>query len=266
MRLMLRASRGRTQVAFGTLFALIILIFGRGAAGQSTPSYTTSFPLTENPISEAGAWHHLDPTLSVVKTEPIGGVHIAHGTQTGAGNFDDANAYLSGFPLNQTIQGTVWKASPIPDGGNHEIELLLRWSDDNPVRQTAYGPTQADGYEVNVHQDGNYIQLGRFKGANFYSQALGVVPQTGHIFKATITTNSNGSVHIVVTWNGVVKIDYTDPAANRPPTKGNPGIGFYIGQGATRNDVFGFSSITATSLGGAGTQAPSAPTNFRIVP
>src|SRR5262245_29883154 len=77
------------------------------------PTYATDFPLTENPLSEGGKWRHLDPTLTVVRTETIAGVHVAHGTQTGSGGYDDSNAYLTGFSANQVIQGTVWKSPSI---------------------------------------------------------------------------------------------------------------------------------------------------------
>jgi hypothetical protein len=230
---------------------------------EAAGTYTTSFPLTENPISEGGVWKHLDPTLTVVRSEVISGVHVAHGTQTGSGNYDDSSAYLQGFSLDHSIQGTVWKSPTCPTTPNIEIELLLRWSDDNPLRNTAYGPTQADGYEINVQQNGAYLQLGRFKGPLLTGSSISPAPRTGDVFKAQITTNPNGSATIKVYWNGVEKISYTDSAS--PPSRGNPGIGFYIhpGYGAGINNQFGFSSITATSL--TSSSAPAPPTNVKII-
>jgi hypothetical protein len=263
MPLISRASR-RALVLFGTLFVLIVLVFGSFAAGQSTaPDYTTSFPLTENPISEGGAWHHLDPTLTVVRTEVIGGVHVAHGTQTGSGNFDDSSAYLSGFSLDQSIEGTVWKAAGSDSSPIQEIELLLRWSDDNPQHATSYGPTSAEGYEINTNQAGGYLNIGTFKGPLLAQTSLNPAPKTGDKFKAQIVTNANGSATITVYWNGVAKLSYTH---NTPVTKGNPGVGFFILNSSTPNNQFGFSSITATSLNSAAPRAPGAPTNLRIIP
>jgi hypothetical protein len=217
-------------------------------ASSSTPStisagiYTTNFPLMENPISEGGIWHHLDPTLTVVGTEVLGGVHVAHGTQTGSGGYDDSNAYLSGFAENQSIQGTIWISPSISSSPNREVELLLRWRDDNPPRGTRYGITNVTGYEININQTGQYLQLGTFKGPLLASAGSPPVPKTGDIFKAQIITNPNGSATIIVYWNGVEKINYTH---SKPVTGGNPGIGFYIDSGA-RNNEFGFSSVTAS--------------------
>jgi hypothetical protein len=242
----------------------MIPAMNRGAS-SSTPStisartWTTSFPLVENPISEGGVWHHLDPTLTVVSTEVLDGVHVAHGTQAGAGGYDDSNAYLSGFPENQSIQGTIWMSPSISSIPNREIELLLRWRDDNPLRLTRYGMTSATGYEINVNQNGQYLQLGTFKGPLLASAASPPVPKTGDIFKAQIVTNANGSATIVVYWNGVEKINYTH---STPVTGGNPGVGFYIDSGA-RNNEFGFSSVTAS---GEALATLSPPTNLRVVP
>ena len=137
------------------------------------PGYTTNFPLTENPLSEGGVWHHLDPTLKFVRTDVLNGVHVAHGTQTGSGGYDDSNAYLSGFPQDHAIQGTVWVSPSIPGSTPPycEIELLLRWRDDNPPHDTPYGPTSVTGYEININHTGQYMQLGTFKGPMLTRQA-----------------------------------------------------------------------------------------------
>ena len=210
-----------------------------------TQTYTTNFPLTENPISEGGAWHHLDPTLTKARTEVLNGVHVAHGTQTG-GAFDDSSAYLSGFSQNHVIEGVVWVSPSIQGSAApyHEIELLLRWRDDNPQFNTPYGPTSATGYEININHTGQYLQLGSFKGPLLAAAASPPVPKTGDIFKAQVVTNANGSATITVWWNGVEKIKYTHAT---PVLGGNPGIGFYIDAGGS-NNKFGFSSITATDL------------------
>lgn len=259
-----QVERREFLLAFASLAGLMIPAMNRGAS-SSTPStisartWTTSFPLVENPISEGGVWHHLDPTLTVVSTEVLDGVHVAHGTQAGAGGYDDSNAYLSGFPENQSIQGTIWMSPSISSIPNREIELLLRWRDDNPLRLTRYGMTSATGYEINVNQNGQYLQLGTFKGPLLASAASPPVPKTGDIFKAQIVTNANGSATIVVYWNGVEKINYTH---STPVTGGNPGVGFYIDSGA-RNNEFGFSSVTAS---GEALATLSPPTNLRVVP
>jgi hypothetical protein len=122
----------------------------------------------------------------------------------------------------------------------------LRWSDDNPVRATAYGDTHADGYEININQNGDYFQVGRFKGALLASSVpTRPVPATGDRFQAQIQTITATSVRIQCWWNDVLHIDYTDSAS--PPTRGNPGIGFYR-SALGSNDKLGFSSVTARDI------------------
>ena len=124
------------------------------------------------------------------------------------------------------------------------MELLLRWSDNNPPHNTSYGPTSVVGYEININQNGNYMILGVFKGAELTRAAAPPRPATGDVFKAQIVNNANGSATITVYWNGVQKINYTHAT---PVAGGNPGIGFYIDSGAQNNE-FGFTSITANDL------------------
>ena len=203
----------------------------------SSTFYNSTFLLTENPISEGGCWRHHDTTLQTVRTELIGGVHVAHGNQTGSDGFDDASAYLSGFPLDQSIEGVVWKTGSTDI---QEIELLLRWSDDNQQRSTSFGPTSAEGYEINVSLSGSYMNMGRFKGALLTSTSI-ATPVTGDVFKVSIATSGANAI-IKAYWNGVEKLSYTDTT---PYTKGNPGIGFYV-QSAPNNE-YGFSRVTATT-------------------
>jgi hypothetical protein len=213
---------------------------------QNTAScYTTSFPLTENPISEGGRWSQNDPNLTNVKTELLVGVQVAHGTMAGGG-FDDSAAGLSGFNRSHSIQATVWKDSGIT-GGNAEVELHLSWSDTNAPYTSSFGTTTVFGYEININQNDDYMILGRFKATPELTRAAttGVVPVTGDIFKATFVYNpGDGSADITVYWNGTVRISYHDTT---PPIAGNPGIGFYVDAGVA-NNKFGFTSITACNL------------------
>jgi hypothetical protein len=204
----------------------------------SSQSYTTNFDATENPISEGGRWVHRDPTLTVVQT--TGGV--AHGTQTGSDGYDDSNAYLPGFGNDYSMEGTVYLEPGTPSTPNREVELLLRWTDDNPPRSTSYGTTSAIGYEIMVQHNGDYMILTRFMGAELTRAASPPVPVTGDKFKAVIQGQT-----IIVYWNGVEKFRYTDNDASLKITSGNPGIGFFIREGASNTD-FGFTALTLTAL------------------
>jgi len=221
-----------------------------GSASASTTvtvttgtTYTTNFDLTENPISEGGRWFHLDPTLTKVKT--TGGVAL--GTMTGSGFFDDSNAYLTGFGNDHTIEGTVFLRPGTSGSPNREIELLLRWTDNNPSRPTTFGPTSVIGYEINVAHNGGYLILGRFKGAELTRAVNPPLPKNNDKFKAVIQGQT-----ITIFWNGAPLLltsggtSFTDNDPILKITTGNPGIGFYIDSGASPDD-FGFTSLTVTS-------------------
>lgn len=198
----------------------------------------------ESQLRDGGRWAHNDALLTDVQVELIGGVYVAHGTQVGGPNapYDDSNVYLTGFGADHLIEAIVWRDPAIASTPNMEVEILLRWSDDNPQRATAYGDTHADGYEININQNGDYFQVGRFKGALLQSAFAGIpVPATGDRFKGLVQ-NVTGGVRIQCWWNGVQHIDYTDAAA--PPQIGYPGIGFYRSAGGSNNKL-GFTGVTA---------------------
>jgi hypothetical protein len=227
-------------------------------SAASTAMYSTNFPLVENVLSEGGKWHHLDPTLTFVRVSSINGVNVAHGTQSAVNAYDDSNAYLDGFSENHSIQGTIWISPNATATPFREVELLLRWSDDNPPRNTDYGPTSATGYEININNTGQYLNIGSFKGPLLAANYNAIQPRTGDVFKAEISQNPDGSATIVVYWNGVEKLRHRD--AN-PIRGGNPGIGFFV-EGGAPNNQFGFTRITATSTD---VGLPSAPANLRII-
>lgn len=201
-------------------------------------SYSTGFNVDENPLSEGGKWLHTDTTLT--KCKAVGG--RAFGTQTGTGGYDDSNAYMTGFATNHEVEATVWLNSSYSGGGNREVELLLRWTDDGPLRSTQYGQTRANGYEINVQHAGSYMQVGRFKGA-LLTQVNGyATPKSGDRFRARIEGQ-----RIRVWWNDALKIDFTDSDTSLQIANGNPGIGFYVSGGAPNTD-FGFDAVTIRSL------------------
>lgn len=225
----------------------------RGRKSIPQRIYETAFAASENPLREGGEWRHLDPTLTEVQTELLGGVHVAHGTQAGGpfGPYDDSNGYLRGFAPDHWLIATVWRDPTIASTPNMEVELLLRWSDDNALRSTAFGDTQADGYEININQNGNYFQLGRFKGALLASAVTPPVPATGDLFEAQIQQSGTGAI-IQAWWTPIATgirtqhIAYTDPT---PVPNGNPGIGFYMSSaGGGFNNKLGFSRVRAANI------------------
>jgi hypothetical protein len=211
---------------------------GTSSSTPCNPDYSTNFVVDENPLSEGGKWLHVDPTLTRCKV--VGG--RAFGTQTGTSGYDDSNAYLSGFGNDCEVEAVVWLNPNASGSSNREVEILLRWTDDGAPRSTPYGTTQANGYEINVQHAGQYMQLGRFKGA-LLSQVDGyATPQSGDRFRARIEGQ-----RIRAWWNDVLKIDYVDNDPSLQLVRGNPGIGFYVSGGAPNTD-FGFDSVTVRSL------------------
>jgi hypothetical protein len=201
-------------------------------------SYSTSFPATENPISESGAWINGQTDGLVwrdVRTTP----GLAFGTQpgTGAPPYDDSTAIVRGpWSPDHTAQATVRivNASAV---GQREVELRLR---------STITASSATGYEVlcNVNTAPNYgIQIVRWNGPlNSYTYidntaALNCVD--GDVLKATIV----GDPPTISVWrNNQLQLQAADTNAN-PPTTGGPGIGFW-NEGATSSD-YGFSAFAA---------------------
>jgi hypothetical protein len=191
-------------------------------------SFTTNFPGTEDPISEGGKWNRLGTSWTNVRTTP----GLAFGTNGAADAYDDSYAYLSGFSADQTAQATIYLASGISTSETHEVEVLLRWADS---AQTARG------YECNLNFLGG-VQVVRWEGGpgDFTVLGGGGVGnvQTGDVLKATFTGNT-----IQVYYNDSPVCSVTDSKW----TSGNPGIGFFK-RPPGLNNVFGFSSFTASSL------------------
>jgi hypothetical protein len=222
---------------------------------QSARTYSTNFPLTENPISERGVWQHRGTSWAKVRTV----VNRAVGTQTGSGGYDDSYAYLSGFGPNQTAQATLSKDPAIRIdsiicniwrrlrgtycGGPHEVELLLRFADSE---------TSARGYECNLSWDGTYAEIVRWNGPygdftyitkqrTFHSGIM--PPNNGDIFKATI---SGSTINVYLNKNDGMGDQLIVTGTDPTYADGNPGMGFFI-QGSVDPTRFGFSSYTASS-------------------
>ncbi|MBS1865618.1 MAG: Ig-like domain-containing protein [Acidobacteria bacterium] len=214
-------------------------------------SYTTTFPLTENPISEGGKWINgktVGLDWSDVRTTP----GLAIGTQTATVLYDDSTAILSGtWGPDQTTQATVYTVNQSTNLFE-EVELRLR---------TSISAHSIAGYEVNFRCTpvGNqYVQVVRWNGPfnNFtlLDSKAGPGLKTGDIVSATVV-GSTISGYI----NGVLIVQVTDTTF----TNGNPGIGFYLQSGtAAQEGDYGFTSFTASDGGPADTIPPSVPTNL----
>jgi hypothetical protein len=242
----------RTHV--GRLIAILfsLVFWAQNEAFAKTTS--TSFPLTERPASESGAWINGKANgLDWADVQTNAG--IASGTESGSNGYDDSTAILTGtWGPDQTAQATVYTTNQQTGTIYEEVELRLR---------SAISAHSNTGYEITFRciQGGGYVQIVRWNGKlgsytyikeggnNSYK---GI--KTGDVVSATITGNL-----IIAYVNGVEVVRGNDSTY----TTGNPGIGFYLqGGSSTLNRDFGFSSFTATD----GNAAPTvqAPTNAKI--
>jgi hypothetical protein len=198
-------------------------------AAPPVNTYTTKFPLKEDPMSEGGRWME-GKTVGLdwgnISTTP--GLAIGH---AGPKRFADATALLTGtWGPTQTAEAVVIskKVFQYP-----EVSLRLR---------SALSPHNCSGYEISnslKSDESAYLIIVRWNGgladftslAQLHGKQYGVT--TGDVVKATIVGNV-----ITAYKNGVQLGQVTD---NTYPT-GNPGLGFNEG----KNGDYGMTSFTAT--------------------
>lgn len=193
-------------------------------------TYTTNFPLKEDPISEGGRW--IDgKTVGLdwgnVSTTP--GLAIGH---AGPKRFADATALLAGtWGPTQTAEAVVLskKVFRYP-----EVSLRLR---------SALSPHNCSGYEISnslKSDDSAYLIIVRWNGpladftylAQLHGKQYGV--KTGDVVKATIVGN------VITAYKNGVQIGQ---ATDNTYITGNPGLGFNEG----KNGDYGMTRYTATA-------------------
>jgi chitodextrinase len=224
---------------------------------SSAPSYTTTFPVPENPISDGGRWIN-GKVVGVDWTDVTTTTGLAFGTQSGFDGFNDSIAVLQGnWGADQWAAATVYRRRPQVPSADEEVELLLRFT---------LAPHVARGYEVlfSVGAFTNLVAIVRWNGALGDFSVLDTVQRQhpiadGDVVKATITGNT-----ITAYVNNVAVLQSTDSTF----ASGNPGLGFFFqangALGGNTNSDFGFTSYTASSNSVA--SAPSVPTNLVASP
>ena len=201
-------------------------------------TYTTDFPLTENPISEGGNWVN-GKTTGLDWSDVLTTNGIAFGTQIGgAADYNDSTALLTGtWRSNQTASATVHTINQQSGSVYEEVEIRLRSS------LSAHSCT---GYEINFslrNDSSAYCQIVRWNGPlgsfTYINTTNGsqCMLHNGDVVAATIT-NSTITAYI----NGAQIVQGIDSTYS----SGSPGMGFYI-QGTTGVDGdYGFTSYSAT--------------------
>ena len=203
-----------------------------GAVPAPAGSYSTDFDRTENPISEGGTWRRANNRWTNVRTSN----GVAYGTNGLTNTYDDSYALLTGsYGADQTIEAVVYRRPFLSPGRTHEVELLLRFSDDEG---------NARGYECLFNWAGE-IQIVRWNGAlgDFTPLAvtqggsLGRILLTGDVIKATIVG------HVISSYiNGVLM----GRASDSTFSAGQPGVAFFVNRGGNP-EILGITKYTVTS-------------------
>jgi hypothetical protein len=224
-------------------------------------TYSTSFPLTENSISENGNWidgQTLGIDWTSVRTTTGFAFGVMMGTDPAPAQYADSTAVLTGnWGPDQTAQGTVKLIAGSSSADIfEEVELRLR---------TTIAAHSITGYEINcsVSTTNQFIRIVRLNGPLASWTQLGGIDGhcvNGDVLKATISGTT--STTITVYLNGNVVLTATDTGSAF--TGGNPGIGFFL-QGTTGLDAnYGFSAFSATD-GHNSSSVPAPPTHLTAV-
>lgn len=248
--------RTRTMKRSFPLSLMLLTLVLASISGKETTAgtYTTNFPLSENPISEGGNWINGETAgldWKNVSTTP----GLAIGTQTGSDQYADSTALLSGtWGPNQSAQATVYTVNQ-NQNFFEEVEIRLR---------SAISAHSNTGYEILfrcVTGSSAYVQIVRWNGPRsdftILTGVTGPGLRNGDVVKATVM----GSV-ITAYINDTPVLQATDGTY----PNGNPGIGFYL-EGATGvNGDFGFRNFSATDGVTSSPKIPLPPSDIHIVP
>lgn len=209
-------------------------------------AYQTTFPTTENPISESSRWINglaVGGNWTDVQSD---GAHAHPTMSSGGSTYDDSIACLTGTWGNaQRATATAFINSYNSNEANvEEIELLLRCN---------ISAGNAHGYEVlfSVRQTNPYFQLVRWNGDQADYDYLDVTVVDSSVIEdgdvLTAVCYGTNPVYIDVYKNGALLMyGWDDGEFGTPFVDGSPGIGFYHANGnTTRNLEFGWSDFAA---------------------
>jgi hypothetical protein len=216
------------------------------ASNASANSYSTNFPLTENPISENGHW---------INGETVGldwyNVQTINGHASGDQPFPDYNLYndstavLTGsWSPNQSAQATVVGGNTYATDGE-EVELRVC---------SSISAHTITGYEFTYrnYPNGGYCAIVRWNGPLNDFTTLATDNNNYHGVKSgdvVLGTIAGGVIRSYV--NGVLVSQATDTTY----TNGSPGVGFDF-FAAPSNDQTNF-GLTAFSAWDDGSPVPT---------
>lgn len=234
------------KTTHGFTFVVSLMVLGPGTGAEVVAkTYNTSFPVTENPISESGMWINGQAEALLwanCKTTN----NFVWGNDNRGVAYADPTALLTGtWGSNQSVTATAKVLNqPTGSGCCSEIELRLR---------SLISANTNRGYEIlfSTYTGNDYVQIVTWHGPrgvegvgfDYVASTSGKgAPVNGDVVSASI---SNSTIRVYK--NNVLILT----GVNTEWSGGNPGVGFY---GDTSPNV-GFSKLTATD----GVPPPPAP-------
>src|SRR5882724_609122 len=220
-------------------------------------TYSTTFPLTEHPISEGGKWISGGVVGWDDDVQTNGTMASGYAPSGQMHTFSDPTAALTGtWGPDQTVQGTVKIGTP--SSSSHEIELRLRTT----INSNAHTITGYEAY-CSITTGEHYCYIARWNGAygsycNIQDAGFGTPHlATGDVLKATVTGTNPVSITLYRQAGGTgafTQVAHASDTGQRtgdcpggaggPFTSGSPGIGFWNSQDNNWN--WGWSSFTAS--------------------
>jgi hypothetical protein len=236
-----------------SLATLLLSLSFLSAADAGT--YTTKFPLAENPISEGGHWIN-GKTVGLAWIDVSTTPGLAFGCQSGSNGYDDSTALLNGtWGPDQSVTATVHSINQ--RGGNvyEEVEIRLR---------SSLSAHRCTGYEILfrcLKDSSSYVQIVRWNGPlgsfTYLADQKGAQSgiSDGDVVRATIVGN------VITAYINNVQVAQ---ATDNTYSSGSPGMGFFLQGAAAVNSDFGFTGFTASDQ--ADSLSPSPPKNRSILP
>lgn len=217
------------------LFKSILILLGTAGLSAMGGTYSTTFPLTETPISESGEWINGGVVgLDWNDCATVEGMAIG----SGGHDYSDSTALLAGtWGSNQDVTVTLYRGPNVVEDNWPEVEIRLR---------SSLSPHVCTGYEIlySLKSDANcYVSIVRWNGAlGDFTQLIGAsgvqfVSTNGSTLRATAIGNT-----ISLYQNGILLMSAVDDTF----TDGSPGIGFDSNSTSFDYTTFGFTGFAAT--------------------
>lgn len=235
------------QASSISTYGAVMLISQQSASGGSTWIYKRAdyFALFsnlegENPISDSSKWVNGQVTGSDWKNvKVLNGAAVGTAYQNPGIAYDDSICHLAtsiDVGSDYRVTAKVYRAGGYSPSGNHEIEILGRFSITNGV---------ARGYEILWQHANQYAYFVRWNGpeGDFtidpgWDIPFGASPQDGDIVRVDFI-GSTVSVYL----NGAFIKSFTDSTW----ATGQPGMGFWAESGATVENM-GWKDFLVESL------------------